>query len=248
MKIEDSDFWIIDSTEIYEKKLANIIFSSKKQILLSPKFKLKKTNKISHAILRSDPFKLKVKNKFVSSSYLIYNKGEYEKKSEYFCLGIALSGSDVSEKITSLINSIINENILSSKINSIKTFLGSSQEINFDRKNENSYFIDLEFISSFSSLWKFKHNFNLLIVGNGTIVDECILEKQDFLLYNYNDGKIKSPNYDLIKENEVKDLISIKNYLESYFSKNKSNCNTNKSISSHSSHFMIKKLKEIIRQ
>lgn len=210
-KIKNSIIWIIDSTDIYEKDIEELISSAKIKILLSPKFNPTKISLISHAILRSDPFNLHIKNKYISKNYFIYNRGDFEESQTKTSVGIALTGSDSKNSINKIVNLLINDSSISYYIDKLIVFLGSTTNIDFYRKNIESKGLDIEYISSLRSIWGFKRDLDILIVGNGIIVDECIIENQNFILYNNNNQNdvIKSFNVEYVKNFEAKNIDAL---------------------------------------
>lgn len=203
--------WLVDSTDIYEESYELLILSSKVRILLSPKFNSAKQSIFTHAILRSDPFNLLIPEKYVSGKYFIFNKGAFTPKRNLLNVGIALSGSDTKATISEIVDSIINNQNLLKWIGQLTVFLGGTTKLNFERRSLKSHTIDLKFISSLKSLWSFEENIDLFIVGNGTLVDECIVKNKRFILYNNNSDnlKIKSINANLAKENEVRNISQL---------------------------------------
>lgn len=206
-----SSLWVVDSTDIYEESYESLILSSKARILLSPKFNSDKQSIFTHAIIRSDPFNLSIPEKYVSAKYFVFNKGTFITKRNSLNIGVALSGSDTKSTISEIVDNIINNQNLLKWIGGLTIFLGGTTKFNFERRISKSHTVDLKFISSLKSLWSFEENVDLFIVGNGTLVDECIVENKDFILFNNNpdNSKIKSIDASLAKEREVKSLSQL---------------------------------------
>jgi len=217
---EKSSFWLIDSTDIYEEEIESIIFKSKIKILLSPKFNSAKHFIFTHAILRSDPFNLSIPIKYVSEKYFVFNKGNFITKRNLLNIGIALSGSDTKSTISETVDAIINNEELLKRIGMLTVFLGGTTKIDINRRIIDSYNIDLKFISSLKSLWSFQNQIDLLIVGNGSLVDECIVENKEFILFNHNPNnrKIKSFDVSLAHAREVTDIKHLLLYLTKFCS------------------------------
>ena len=220
-KINASEIWIVDSTNIYEEYFEKLLSQAGKVILLSPKFCNQKLGFISHCIIRSDPFHLNVKSKYVGKEFFTYNKGSFEKFESKLSLSLVLSGGQMPEAISAVLQVILDDRYISSYFSKIRVFLGSASNISFVRDYRISGHIDLEFISSIRSIWSFKRKSDLFIVGNGLIVDECIQEKQDFILYNFDKKnlKIKSFEKELVLQHEAKSISSLKVKLLEYCSK-----------------------------
>lgn len=221
IKIKDSELWIIDSTDVYEQEIEKSISRANTVVLLSPKFNSNKFLLFTHAILRSDPFSIPVKSKFISKDYFSYNRGVFENYIKKNTIGVALSGSDSSNSIQMIVNAVINNDKLSDHISGLKVFLGSTYSINFSRISKESRLIDIEFISSLRSIWNFKTEIDLLIVGNGIILDECILENQNFILFNNikSNSVIKSFDVDYVKQFEATDIKSLIKKMQAFFLK-----------------------------
>lgn len=198
--LRNDDFWIIDSTDIRDVNVITSLENAKKVILLSPKFNVDKIHLISEAYIRSDPFQLAIENKHVSNDYISYNHSFHSNKLKT-SIAIVLSGGDASIQQKELIDSIINDPHLNFFNFEIKLFLGGSYQFNFHRKTNESYKIDITAISTFRSVWSYSDQIDLMIVGNGIIVDECIQEGKDFIVYSWNEknAKIKSENTDIIQ-------------------------------------------------
>jgi len=221
IKIKNSKLWVIDSTDIYEQEIEKSISRANTVVLLSPKFNPNKFLLFTHAILRSDPFSIPVNNKFISKDFFSYNRGGVENYKKKQTMGVALSGSDSSNSIQMIVNAIINNVEISKHISGLKVFLGSTSSINFSRKNKESRLIDIEFISSLRSIWNYKTEIDLLIVGNGIILDECILENQNFILFNNvkSNSVIKSFDVDYVKQFEATDINKLIEKTQAFFLK-----------------------------
>ena len=221
IKIKDSELWVIDSTDVYEQEIEKSISRANTVVLLSPKFNPNKFLLFTHAILRSDPFSIPVNNKFISKDYFSYNRGVFENYIKKNTIGVALSGSDSSNSIQMIVNAIINNDKLFHHISCLKVFLGSTSSINFSRISKESRLIDIEFISSLRSIWNFKTEIDLLIVGNGIILDECILENQNFILFNNvkSNSVIKSFDVNYVKQFEATDIKNLIKKIQTFFLK-----------------------------
>lgn len=182
-QIEKPDFWIIDSTTIWEDIFIDKIKESKKNVLLSPKFENNQIKIISHAFLRSDPFELKISNKIVGNENFVFNDGRFYRYTKGLNIGIALSGGETNTILSEIITSIINNKSCASKLNTLTIFMGSSCNISFERKTDYSHNVSIKFISTLESLWNYANEIDLMILGNGITVDECIIKQKDFLVY-----------------------------------------------------------------
>ena len=221
IKIKDSELWVIDSTDVYEQEIEKSISRANTVVLLSPKFNPNKFLLFTHAILRSDPFSIPVNNKFISKNYFSYNRGVFENHKKKNTIGVALSGSDSSNSIQMIVNAIINNDELFDHVSGLKVFLGSTSSINFSRISKKSRLIDIEFVSSLRSIWNFKIEIDLLIVGNGIILDECILENQNFILFNNvkSNSVIKSFDVNYVKQFEATDIKNLIKKIQTFFLK-----------------------------
>ncbi len=221
----DKDIWIVDSTDIYEEEILIILKkSSGSNILLSPKFKTSKCKYFVSCILRSDPFNLPMEKKFVSPYYLSYNKAKYELDNNMFIIGIALSGGANNAILNKLVNKIINDPKLNSKVWKLQVFMGGSNHLEFERKSRESYEVDIEFISSLKSLWNYTNDVDLMIVGNGILVDECIFEQKPFFIFNPDENNKLIIKSDFIKNSNEKYVIDFNNItgkMSGYLNQNK---------------------------
>jgi spore coat polysaccharide biosynthesis predicted glycosyltransferase SpsG len=197
------DVWLIDSTDIYEDWLLREIEIAKAKILLSPKFDEKKVQIFSKALLRADPFNLKIMNKVIDSNFIIFNDGGFKKLKSKKVLAIALSGGDASTNIHKLLETILSNHALVQLISRIKVFLGGSDILKIPRPSKFSYDVDLIFISSLGSLWEMTDDVDLFLVGNGIIVDECISKRTNFVLINWDRNNKKVKSQGLSAQNDI---------------------------------------------
>lgn len=206
---EQVSSWIIDCTQIWDDYFFKLISNCTNNILLSPKFNLAQIELVSSAFLRSDPFNLPIENKNISKKYFFFNKGNHFQKNEGKVLGLALSGADSQETLNRIVNSIINDTTLTKKVCKLKVFSSELDKIVFNKNKVESYFIDIEIISTLNSLWSYSNDIDLMIVGNGIVIDECIVEGMDFILYNEEKSPIKSIDPSLVLSNSVVNLTEL---------------------------------------
>ncbi|UBZ06863.1 hypothetical protein LDL76_16090 [Salegentibacter mishustinae] len=217
--------WLVDSTDIYNDEVLNDIKKySVSTILLSPKFNISKCTYFTASVLRSDPYNLPIDSKFISSHYFIYNNSKIELDNSKFVLGIALSGGSNNIVISELVSKIINDEKIYEKVQKIKVFIGGSDFLQFKRKTKESFEIELEFISSLKSLWNYAENIDLMIVGNGILVDECIFEQKPFFIFNPDENNKLIIKSDFIKNSNEKYIVDFNNVTDKmswYLNQNK---------------------------
>jgi len=191
--------WIIDATKIFQEKMIQIIANSKTCILLSPKFEISQSWIIDYAFIRSDPFHLPISNKFVKPTFFTFNKLKKE-KTGIVNIGIALSGSDASPVLNELLRKLVNSDV-ASLIDKLYVFLGASLDVSIIRNTTAAYKISIILISTLDSLWNHTQNIDILIAGNGLIVDECIEQGMEFLVYAWHPSNQvpKTGNTEIIK-------------------------------------------------
>lgn len=180
----ESDYlWIVDSTDIHNKTLFSRISRASYRVLISPKFNDNKVTLFNYCILRSDPFNLDIRNKYVSTEYFTFNDGSFYTSGSKKTIGICLSGANVGKVLDDLITHLINDNLLSKYVSRIKVFMGSNTTLSFSRERIESYQIELLFISSLKSFWGYAEDIDLMIVGNGIVIDECKIQRKTFLIF-----------------------------------------------------------------
>lgn len=219
------DVWLVDSTDIYNEEVLNDIKQfSGSTILLSPKFNISKCEYFTACVLRSDPYNLPIDNKFISPYYFIYNNSKLELNKTKINIGIALSGGSNNIVISQLVAKIINDKKIYEKVQKVKVFIGGSDHLQFKRETKESYEIELEFISSLKSLWSYTEDIDLMIIGNGIIVDECIFEQKPFLIFNPDENNKLIIKSDFIKNSNEKYIIDFNNItdkMSGYLNQNK---------------------------
>ncbi len=200
--------WIIDSTTISTNKIVNQLEAANLVILLSPKFDSKFIHYINLALLRSDPFDLNLKNKIIDSRFFIHNTLPSTKTGHD--LGVILSGADFSDKLEEIVQLCLNKKEIADNLKSITVLLGSSNFLKFERKSLSSYKIDLKFISALGNVWDYLKDSELVIVGNGIVVEEAITENKNCIVYMYSKDNQKLK----LNDNLVRKVKAVKSKSE----------------------------------
>lgn len=187
-------FWIIDSTTISSKEIENCLVKAELVVLLSPNFDDKHLKYIDLTLLRSDPYNLNLNNKIIDKRFVVQNR--LSNLNSGVNLGIILSGADFTATLMETVEFCLNDNEISGELSSITVILGSTNAINFERKELSSYKIGLNFVSVFGNPWEYLKDTDLVIVGNGIVVEEAIAEGKKCIVYMH------SKNNSLLKLNE----------------------------------------------
>lgn len=214
--------WLVDATNFHTRNFDDLLQKSDRKVLLSPKFDTDRVLSFSHCIIRSDPFRLPIANKRVSREHFSTNRSDYFAFKGTITLGIALTGGFSGNHLNELVSSIINDSVLNLQIKRIRVFIGSNDTFSFQRKTKESYFTEIETISSLNSLWVYAQDIDYFIVGNGIIVDECLMYDMPFCVYtgNSEDKKMKSDSVNKYKySSDIKKILS---FLVEYLVKQKS--------------------------
>lgn len=204
--------WLIDSTTLSSNQITKKLSLAKKVVLLSPKFDKKFIDLIDIALIRSDPFDLEVKEKVVDPRFFVYGTSNHG--TSKMDIGVVLSGTDVKKEIRDIVNLCLETESIAQNINSITAFLGSSQSIDFQKLKGYSYKVDLLFISALGNVWKYLDNADLVVVGNGIVVEEALEEHKRCIVFmnsqTNNILKINSKFIDQIKvTRNIKELEEV---------------------------------------
>ena len=198
VEIEEHAFWIVDSTTISCKKVVEQLEGTKFVVLLSPKFVIKYSKYIDLALLRNDPFNLDIDNKIIDARFFVHNSLLNHNTGAN--LGIILSGADFGNVLSDTVELCLNNEEIADNLKSITVLLGSTSTINFERKRLSSYRIALKFVSVLGNVWEHLKDSDLVIVGNGIVVEEAIAEQKKCIVY------VHSANNKILKLN--KNLVS----------------------------------------
>lgn len=222
--------WLVDATNFHTKNFDDLLQKSDKKVLLSPKFNTEKVRSFSNCIIRSDPFQLPIANKKVSKEYFSTNRSDYFTFKGTITLGIALTGGFSGNHLNELVSSIINDSVLNLHIKRIRVFIGSNETFSFQRKTKESYFTEIETISSLNSLWVYAQDIDYFIVGNGIIVDECLKYDMPFSVYTGSSDDIKMKSDSVTNYKYSSDIKKTTGFLVEYLTKQKSEKKIEKSI------------------
>lgn len=201
--------WIVDSTALHTRNIEELLKKTDRKILISPVFDSNQINLFHHCIIRSDSHKLPISNKIVSSELFMHDRSTYYSQTDKLTLGIALSGGDSSEKINYLLANILDDKSIKKLINKIRIYVGLKGSFTLPRKDKDSYFIHVEFISSLNSLWAMNNDVNYMIVGNGIIVDECEYQNMPYSIFDDSNNitnKSSISNKKIYLKNEIMQL------------------------------------------
>lgn len=218
------DFWIFDTTDFYFNHSSSTFLNSQARILLSPNFNCNKASSFTHAVIRSDPYLLPIKNKYVSPYYFSFSDGRFGKSGYGLRLGVALSGSNCNSTIERIINKVLSDTRLIEKVELVRIFSTGTTDFDLNRIQNNAYSVSIEIISSLNSLWCFAEDLNLMIVGNGLIIDECILKSKNFFVFDESVDFIPKTGFpEFMKGNVCQNVDCISSILvDKYYSLSKS--------------------------